>query len=243
MDAGYFVLRAYVPVQWSASDALTVYIEGDGQAWLTESQPSADPTPRHAMALALALRQPEGNAVYLARPCQFVEGGARRNCRPSYWMDQRFAPEVVSAMDQALSQLKQQRQAKRLRLVGYSGGGAIAALLAARRPDVAHLTTVAGNLDHATWTGLHHLSPLTGSLNPADLWRQLEGIEQLHFLGDADRTMPEQVAKSYRDKFPAEAPIALVHLSGFDHSCCWALEWPTLWRRSFAPAWNATKVE
>jgi dienelactone hydrolase len=243
LDTAQFVLRAYVPVRSAQSDVLTIYIEGDGQAWLSESQPSTDPTPRHALALELAMQQPDGNAVYLARPCQFVEGSARRNCRQPYWTFKRFAPEVVSAMDHAVAQLKQQRQAKRLRLVGYSGGGAIASLLSARRQDVERLITVAGNLDHVTWTGLHHLSPLAGSLNPADLWADLHGTEQVHFVGEDDRIMPAQVAMAYRNRFPAHAPIALVHLTGFDHRCCWVNAWPTLWRQSVVNGSNATKVE
>jgi hypothetical protein len=243
IDAGYFVLRSYVPVWEATTDTLTVYIEGDGQAWLTESQASNDPTPRDALALELAISQPVSRAVYLARPCQFVTGAARQNCRPTYWTDRRFAPEVVASMDAAISQLKMQQQARRLRLVGYSGGGAIAALVAARRPDVERLITVAGNLDHVAWTGLHHLSPLTGSLNPADFWQALGGVEQVHFLGGDDRIMPEQVAASYRQKFPVDAPISLVPLKGFDHRCCWLKAWPELWRYRTSHNRNATDVE
>jgi hypothetical protein len=44
----------------------------------------------------------------------------------------------------------------------------VASLVAARRHDVVRLVTVAGNLDHLAWTTLHGVSPLTGSLNPAD---------------------------------------------------------------------------
>jgi pimeloyl-ACP methyl ester carboxylesterase len=243
IDAGYFVLRSYGPVPKAATNTLTIYIEGDGQAWVTESQSSDDPSPRDAVALELAIRHPEGNAVYLARPCQFITGAARQNCRQTYWTDRRFAPEVVAAMDDAINQLKVQQQAKRLRLVGYSGGGAIAALVAARRPDVERLITVAGNLDHVTWTGLHHLSPLAGSLNPVDFWQSLAGIEQVHFLGVEDRIMPVQVATSYRHKFPEDAPISLVPVDGFDHRCCWAKEWPELWRNRSYHIRNATKVE
>ena len=34
---------------------LTIYIEGDGQAWLTRTQPSLNPTPRNPLALKLAV--------------------------------------------------------------------------------------------------------------------------------------------------------------------------------------------
>jgi len=232
VDAGYFVLRTYAPKDMPASDELTIYIEGDGLAWLTESQPSDDPTPRTPMALEMALRHPEGNAVYLARPCQFVDATARRNCRQVYWTDKRFAAEVVTGMNAAISQLRQQSQALHLNLVGYSGGGAMAALLAARRSDVQHLITVAGNLDHASWVQHHRLTPLSGSLNPADQWQALAGVAQTHFVGSDDQTMPAHIARAYRSKFPADAPISLVTMPDFDHRCCWVQAWPGLWRRA-----------
>jgi pimeloyl-ACP methyl ester carboxylesterase len=63
--------------------------------------------------------------------------------------------------------LKQRSGSTRLTLVGYSGGGTIAVLLAARRSDVAEVITVAANLDVGYWTQRDGLSPLTGSLDPA----------------------------------------------------------------------------
>jgi dienelactone hydrolase len=135
-------------------------------------------------------------------------------------------------MNAAISQLRQQAQATRLNLVGYSGGGTMAALLAARRTDVQRLITVAGNLDPASWVQRHRLTPLNGSLNPADQWQALAGITQMHFVGMQDATMPEQVARSYRNRFPADAPITLEAMPGFDHQCCWVDAWPDLWRRA-----------
>jgi dienelactone hydrolase len=230
IDAGQFTLRAFAPRELATASEVTIYIEGDGQAWVTESQPSSDPTPSVAMALELAIHQPEGIAVYLARPCQFVEAEARKNCRQTYWTEGRFAPEVVAAMDNAVSHLMYQLQATQLQLVGYSGGGAIAALLSARRKDVKRLITVAGNLDHVTWVNIHRISPLSGSLNPTDSWRELSVIEQVHFRGSLDRIMPEQVASSYRNKFSVNAPIDMVNRAGFDHHCCWVNAWPALWQ-------------
>ena len=55
--------------------------------------------------------------------------------------------KVVRVSKQAIDTLKQQFQSEEIVLVGYSGGGAIAALVAARRADVADLISVAGNLD------------------------------------------------------------------------------------------------
>jgi hypothetical protein len=228
LDAGAFVLTAFVPPGLRQTTTLTVYIEGDGLAWINGSTPSLDPTPLNPLALRLALRDPGGAAVYLARPCQFVTDMQRRGCQRKYWTSHRFAPEVIEASSSAIAQLKQRFAAEQLVLVGYSGGGAVAALIAAKRPDVIRLVTVAGNLDHRAWaTGLH-LSPLDGSLNPADAWQRLQSVPQMHFIGGQDRVMGESVIESYRARFaPGPAPAVRV-LPTFDHHCCWVERWPDL---------------
>ena len=85
-----------------------------------------------------------------------------------YWTTHRFAPEVIRASDLALDRLKTLFGAQRLVLVGYSGGAAVALLVAARRHDMGQIITVAGNLDHQAWTHYHHVQALSGSLNPVD---------------------------------------------------------------------------
>lgn len=229
LPAGRFVLAGYLPKNIPADNAtLTVYIEGDGLAWINASLVSLDPTPITPVGLAMALRHPKGAAAYLARPCQYVEGADTQGCSTQYWTTLRFAPEVVESTSQAIDLLKQQFQAKQLVLVGYSGGGAVAALVAARRHDVALLVTVAGNLDHRVWTGLHHATPLTGSLNPADAWPQLQGIPQLHFVGGKDRIVPPEVGKSFATHFPADRHPEIRMIPNFDHTCCWAEQWAEL---------------
>jgi pimeloyl-ACP methyl ester carboxylesterase len=223
-----FVLAAYGPTPSSAEKTLTVYIEGDGLAWLSPSQASDDPTPLQPLALQLALRHGPGQAVYLARPCQYVQGPDRRGCTERDWTDGRFSLAVVQASNQAIDQLKQRYGATQLALVGYSGGGAVAALVAARRHDVTKLVTVAGNLDHRAWTTLHQLPPLSGSLNPADAWADLQDVAQLHFVGSADGNITADVLRSYQARFPVNHQPELRIIPDFDHRCCWAERWPRL---------------
>lgn len=228
LDTSSFRLQAFRPEQWQADETLTLYIEGDGLAWLTSSQPSADPTPINPLGLRLALAQPDGNAAYLARPCQFLAD--QPNCQRRYWTDARFAEDVVVVMDQAVEQLKVQARARELVLVGYSGGAAVALLLAARRDDVRQVVTVAGNLDHAAWTTHHKVRPLQRSLNPAD-WRQvLIGLEQVHLVGESDRITPPELARQYIAGYPPTAPQRLRVVPGHDHACCWEQGWPAVWR-------------
>ena len=225
-----FALRAFAPETLQAGNELTIYIEGDGAAWIDANTPSFDPTPREPTGLQLALRDDSNHAVYLARPCQYVAGDERRNCSARYWTNRRFAPEVVAAANQAIDQLKRRYGAQRLQLIGYSGGGAIAALVAARRRDVVRLVTVAGNLDTDTWTQEKGIAPLTGSLNPAAAWQALARIPQLHFVGADDTTMPATVARHYRDRFTTAPRPVVVVVPGYDHHCCWVRDWPTLQR-------------
>ncbi len=224
-----FVLAGFVPQPVGRNNkTLTIYIEGDGLAWLNGSTISPDPTPIHPIALQLALRQAQGAVAYLARPCQYVGNEERRGCSRRYWTDRRFAPEVIKAANQAIDLLKERFGAQQLVLVGYSGGGAVAALAAARRHDVALLVTVAGNLDHQQWTKQHQASPLTGSLNPADAWHDLQGVPQLHFVGGRDTVVGRGVAEAFAARFPPDRRPEIRLLPDADHVAGWVEQWPAL---------------
>jgi len=225
-----FILSAYVPHPVTRADTLTVYIEGDGMAWLNRHTPSSDPTPRHPVGLELALRHTQGVAAYLARPCQYAEAADAKGCRQAFWTNRRFAPEVIEASDRAIPRLKQHFTAKKMILVGYSGGGAVAALVAARRTDVIRLVTVAGNLDHRIWTQMHRVPALDGSLNPADESAALADLPQRHFIGGKDKVVGHQVAEAYAARFPPGKRPQLITLPDFDHACCWVAQWAALWR-------------
>ncbi len=227
-----FTLRAYLPQDQKKSEILNVYIEGDGLAWVNSSTPSFDPTPTNPLALTLALLDTNASA-YLARPCQFVGAELQRHCAQKYWTSHRFAPEVIDATNSAVNQLKVRFIANKVRLIGYSGGGAVAALVASRRNDVVQLVTVAGNLDHVAWARQHRLSPLSGSLNPVDFWKDLQDIPQRHYVGGKDRIVDEHITQSYVDRFAANKKPDVSVIPTFDHHCCWALIWPGVVRNGF----------
>lgn len=228
LPAGKTILTAYVPNQQETSKILTIYIEGDGLAWLNRAVPSDDPTPNNPLGLKLALRHPDNAVAYLARPCQNIDPADRAYCKEEYWTRRRFSPENVEASAQAIDSLKARASAEELILVGYSGGGAIAALVAAKRRDVVQLITVAGNLDTKAWTSLHRVEALSGSLNPADYWEKLQRIPQLHFVGGKDQIIPQTIAEAYASRFPRDAKPESRLIAEFDHICCWAEDWPEL---------------
>ncbi|HEX5392828.1 MAG TPA: alpha/beta hydrolase [Rhodocyclaceae bacterium] len=224
LHAGAFDLAAWLPRRIVHDEVLTIYIEGDGLAWLSSDMPSADPTPVTPVGLQLALAQPTGNVAYLARPCQYVTSD---RCERRYWTNERFAPEIVAAENQAVDTLKRRFGAAKLTLVGYSGGAAVAALLAERRRDVVRLITVAGNLDHRAWTTHHRVTPLTGSLNPVDGKVGLATIPQWHFVGERDKIVPPFLAQEFSVGMPS-AHVTVVE--GYDHKCCWSENWKNLWK-------------
>lgn len=224
IEAPPFLLTAYVRLQ-RPGGPLTVYIEGDGAAWLSRTRLSPDPTPARPVALELAARDPGENILYLARPCQYTPHALDTACRPEYWSGKRYAEEVVAATDGAISRIQQRIQAAALHLVGYSGGAALAVLVAARRTDVASLRSVAGNLDLTLLNRMHGVSPLSGSLDPTVHARSLARIPQRHWVGQADQVVPPAIAQSWAHHSGTTRCIDIISLPGLDHWQGWPERW------------------
>ena len=227
LEAGHFSLLAYTPSDWHGTAGLTVYIEGDGQSWISRTELAADPTPRTLRVLMMAVMDP-GDAAYLARPCHYLEGAGLEDCDKRYWSLARYGEDVVEAIDTALDLLKARAGVSRLRLIGYSGGGQLAILAAARRNDIAAIITVGGNLDHRLWTLSHGVSALTTSLNAADVAVAVQHIPQIHFIGEGDTTVGRRVIDSYLARMTVMSQSRVIEVPGYDHLCCWADNWPGL---------------
>lgn len=231
VEAGGFMLTVFTRFD-DPRQPVHVYIEGDGLAWLSRTEPSPDPTPRNPLGLTLAAEDPAANVVYLARPCQYTDLG-RVPCDQTYWTDRRYSREVVSALAQALDACLLRAPGQRIHLVGYSGGAAIAVLLAAQRTDVASLRSVAGNLDPEAVNRHHQVSPMPGSLDPMDVAPMLADLPQVLFVGSADRVVPASVAQSYAQRVgAANACVRIVEVAGATHGDGWRGRWPELLRES-----------
>ena len=176
----------------------------------------------------MALKGDPHNGLYLARPCQLTRGENRRGCRSVFWTSGRFHSSVIDSMDEAISTYVKAYRIPGIILVGYSGGGAVAALIAARRKDVTNLITVAGTLDHQAWTEHHKVSPLQNSLNAKDVAFKIKNIRQTHFIGAEDKVVPRVVSDSYLRQLGSDHKAKLIVVPGADHKCCWVDKWPEL---------------
>lgn len=213
-------LTALVPRQ--PASFLTVYIEGDGYAWRTREWPSDDPTPIEPVAARLAAAHPFGAAAWLGRLCQYADA-ERTGCPVEFWTTHRFSKGSHDVMSSGIDEIKRITGARSLILVGFSGGGAFAANLAAERHDVLAVITVAGNIDLDAWAKAHGLPTFSDRVNPVEQDERLRALPQLHFAGFRDSVIPVNISESFLQK------IAPVHgrlvMKDEAHQCCWSMKW------------------
>lgn len=230
-DTGSFRLFGLLRDGGGGGSPLVVYLEGDGRVVQANGSLSQDPTPTRALGFELALQDPAPRVLYLARIGQYLPEHTGERYQ-TYWLEERLGVTVLLAADRALDQALEATGARGLHLVGYSGGGGLAALLAQHRKDVLSLVSVAGLLDTDYWTEHHGLVPLTG-LNPADRASTLAALPQLVFVAKEDRVVPPAVAESYK-RSADFADLRLILVSG-SHSSHWAVLWPRLLREQVQP--------
>jgi predicted esterase len=207
---------------------IVVYIEGDGLAYRDRHTPSPDPTPVDPLALRLALLDPAPKRAYLGRPCQYATPLSATLCPERLWTTARFGPEALAALDAALDTVKAATGAQHLHLVGYSGGGAMAVLLAARRTDVASLVTVAGNLDTVAFAAWHQVTPMTASANPLDAAPAVARLPQAHVVGARDRICPPLLSAHFLDRLGHPRTATRIILPEAEHHRGLAAAWPAI---------------
>ena len=202
---------------------LHIYIDGDGMPWMGDT-PAADPTPRHPLMLKL-MDLDTAPAIYLGRPC-YHGYAATLPCKPSLWTSARYSAEVVHSLEAAVRRLIKDDPARSLAWFGYSGGGVLAALLAARFPRSIALVTVGSNLDTAAWAS-HARQDLGASLNPASVLPRLPpSIAQTHLAGSDDRVVPPAIARNAIESLGGTLTV----VRGYGHACCWEALWPGVLR-------------
>jgi pimeloyl-ACP methyl ester carboxylesterase len=215
---------------------LHVYIEGDGQPWLTPSRVARDPTSPRLVARELMKLDPHP-ALLLGRPC--YHGLHDPACNVELWTHRRYSPEVIDSMEAALRSLIAERRVQRVVLIGYSGGGVLAVHLARRIQQTAAVITIAANLDLARWCAAHDYSPLEGSLEPVSGGPLSRSVIQFHLAGANDSNVA-----------PGMIENAVAMLGGrvevharFDHTCCWSSIWRETLKRVDALTVSSSPLE
>lgn len=192
-----------------------IYIEGDGLPWRSRTQVSNDPTPRNPVALNL-MKYDDAHSIYLGRPCYF-EVNADPRCSSKLWTSDRYSEEIVDEMDHAISNYLEKNQISSAVVIGYSGGGTLALLLANRNPRIQGAMMIAANFDTAAWVKLHEFTPLSGSLNPA---REIKkrNFKEIYWFGENDTNVPP-IPFAVTAKARSSAEVRTFH--SVDHACCW----------------------
>ena len=222
------------------SQALHIYIEGDGTPWIDGKWIAIDPTPRKAVMLELMHMDPSP-AILLGRPCYHLES-TDNNCNPSDWTMGRYSPTVIASMLDAIDALQQQLGFSEVVIFGHSGGGTIALLLAHSLRDklqheriqsrriiekqanvkVTALVTLAANIDIDAWTSSNGYLPLDQSINPALLPALPSSIYTLHLFAKDDKVVNVKLVEPYLSSNPNAKSITY---DGMDHTCCWNKIW------------------
>jgi hypothetical protein len=206
-------------------EPLAIFLEGDGRPWgrpgLEGLAPATDPTTGRPLALELLGRTPMA-AAYITRPCYHQLDPER--CNSSAWTMERYAAPMVESLASAINTYAARHGAPSLLLIGYSGGGTLAVLLAERLSRVAGVITIGANLDVPAWTQHHRYLPLSGSLNPAASTARHPWPE-LHLQGGQDEAVPAWTTNQYFTLYPQAQRW---ELPSYDHVCCWREDWPQL---------------
>lgn len=226
VPTSYFLLSTYQRISPDAKE-IHVYIEGDGHSWKTRYQLSDDPTPHQPLGLLLAINDPHPDVCYIARPCQYTPLNQDSHCNSKYWSSHRYAPEVIQSTMDVLDRIKSSQDTQ-FKIVGFSGGASVAAILSAQRKDVLALFTVAGDLNHEALNKHHHVSPLTGSLNPMHYAKQLHQTPQHHLVGKKDKIVPAWVSEQFAKAVAQDSCVKRTVLKGVSHHKGWVEQWPEI---------------
>lgn len=197
-----------------------IYIEGDGYAFNSYGKPSQDPTPRGTLVRELAFGDKSPNVIYLARPCQYIKSSI---CSVRHWTTARFASEIINAEYETIKQIAGNHP---VILIGFSGGAQIAGLVATTKPglNVKKIITIAGNLDHLSWTQYHNLPPLNESMDLESYRKQFAEIPQIHYVGSDDKVMLPVLVREFVGN-----DDLVVEVNGANHNEDWESIYNKVW--------------
>ena len=219
---GNFTLTTYSRIR-DSNAPVTIYIEGDIQGWWPPVDPGANPMPDDGLGLRLANIDPSPNVVYIARPCQFTSGEPA--CDSEAWSHGRYAAQIVESMNRAVDHFAVPFTHPHINLVGYSGGAAIAAIIASRRKDIDSLRSIAGNLDPGGANRIHGVNDNVDFVDPMLIAKRLALIPQEHFVGEKDTIVPPFLAANFIATEGQSYCVKLTPIPGATHTTGWEQVW------------------
>lgn len=192
------VAPPYILASWynisKIGEPLRIYIEGDGNSFDINGQPTENPTPRSVFLRDIAANDTNFNVAYLGRPCQYMQAGS---CSVTDWTDGRFSSRVINSMNNAVNALMKKAQTNEVILIGYSGGAQIAGLISIQNKSVKKVITIAGVLDVDAWTEYHNDDKLNKSLNLKSYIEIFDKIPQIHYVGEKDDVVPPSLTRAF----------------------------------------------
>ncbi|WP_316364261.1 alpha/beta hydrolase [Candidatus Thiodiazotropha sp. CDECU1] len=220
VEGGDFSHVIYDNGKLGTSSTLHVYLGGDGTPWIGGFIIASDPTPRRPVTLKL-MAMDKSPSLFLGRPC-YHGYSDRHPCTPDYWTSARYSEDVIDSMARVLRKIMAEYGHTNLHLVGFSGGGGLAMLMAEKFPETQSIVTIAGNLDVETWADLHGYDPLEGSKNPKSISPLPTTIRQYHLAGGKDSNIPPGII---RDALINQPDSRYILFEDFTHICCWEEIW------------------
>jgi hypothetical protein len=218
-----FKHRVFFKPSANNANELHIYLDGDGSPWINHRWISDNPTPRNTLVLRL-MKQDQATSLYLGRPCYHgLETDS--SCTPALWTSHRYSSLVVNSIAAAITGISERYKAKRIILIGHSGGGTLAMLVAENLSIIQGIITVAANLDIQAWVEHHGYTALSGSLNPLNRKPLPKEIFQLHLAGAKDKNIPVNQIRSFAIK---QHSAQMQVFKDYSHHCCWEKTWPLI---------------
>jgi pimeloyl-ACP methyl ester carboxylesterase len=168
---------------------------------------TAEPPPEYHIEVArgIAARHDHVTAAAILRPGYADGRGNVSSGETGRRTGDNYTPDVVDSIADAIAQVQEQSGARRTLLIGHSGGGAVAALVAARRHGLldqviavgcpcdlsAWQRHMRGERPGVRWERGESLSPieLAGSMDPR--------VSVLLVVGSNDRVVPPAIGDDY----------------------------------------------
>jgi pimeloyl-ACP methyl ester carboxylesterase len=221
IPANAFTLAGFYQIKSPGDQIVHIYLEGDGKPFEQGLMATNDPTTRASVVLPL-MALDTASKLYLARPC-YNGHALDKICNPSLWTTARYSETVVLAMAAAIHSFCVEHGFRKVILIGHSGGGAIAMLVAGHLPETQALITLAGNYDIDAWADFHGYDRLSLSLNPAQFPNT--GIPEWHYLGDKDSNIPPVL---FSQDLLNRANSHVIVLPDTEHNYGWVKHWPNI---------------